>query len=71
MNIQTSAKESMGLRELNRNKPLFVEECLGILDKWKQAKVQWIQELSQNNVDILNNVRLEVSRHFRNKRRYI
>jgi len=30
-------------------------------------KMQWIQDPSQNNVDNLNNVSREVSRHFRNK----
>jgi len=30
--------------------------------------MQWIQDPSQSNVDILNNVRREVSRHFRNKK---
>ena len=29
--------------------------------------MQWTQDPSQSNVDILNNVRSEVSRHFRNK----
>jgi hypothetical protein len=29
--------------------------------------MQWIQDPSQNNVDILNNVRCDASRHFRNK----
>ena len=28
-NLQTSAKESLGLHELNQNKPWFDEECLG------------------------------------------
>ena len=31
--------------------------------------MHWIQDPSQNNVDILNNVRREVSRHFRNKKK--
>ena len=31
-NIQTSAKESLGLHELKQNKPWFDEECLGFLD---------------------------------------
>jgi len=68
-NIQTSAKESLGLHELKQNKPLFDKECLGFLDQRKRAKMQWIQDLSQNNVDNLNNVRREVSRHFRNKKK--
>jgi len=29
----------------------------------------WIQDPSQNNVDNLNNVRREVSRHFRNEKK--
>ena len=31
--------------------------------------MQWIQDPSQSNVDILNNVRREVSRHFRDKKK--
>jgi len=59
-NIQTSAKESLGLHELKQNKPWFDEDCLGFLDQSKWAKMQWIQDPSQRNVDILNNIRREV-----------
>jgi len=31
--------------------------------------MQWVQQLNQNNVDNLNNVRREASRHFRNNER--
>ena len=31
-NIQDRTKESLGLHELNQNKPWFDEECLGFLD---------------------------------------
>ena len=47
---------------------LFDEECLGSLDQRKQAKMQWVQDRSQSNVDNLNNLRHEASRHFRNKK---
>jgi len=67
--IQTSAKESLGLDEFKQNKPWFDEECLGFLDQRKRAKIQWIQNPSQSNVDNLNKVRREVSRHFRNKKK--
>jgi hypothetical protein len=30
--------------------------------------MQWIQDPTQSNVDNLNNVRRDVSRHFRNKK---
>jgi len=47
----------------------FDEECLGLLDQRKRAKIQWIQDPSQNNADNLIKVRREVSRHFRNKKK--
>jgi len=68
-NIQTSAKESLGLDKFKQNKPWFDEECLGVLDQRKWAKMQWVQDPSQSNVDNLNKVRREVSRHFRNKKK--
>jgi len=68
-NIQTSAKESLDVHELKQNKPWFDEECLVILDQRKWVKMQWIQDPSQSNVDILNNVRRQVSRHFRDKKK--
>jgi len=34
----------------------------------KVAKMQWLQDPNQSNIDNLNNVRREASRHFRNKK---
>jgi len=59
------------MHEIKQHKPWFGEECLGILDQRKQAKMQWIQIPSQGNIDTLNKVRRDASRHFRNKRRHI
>ena len=70
-NIQTSAKYSLCLDEFKLNKPWFDEECSGFTDQRKRAKVQWVQDPSQINVDNPNKVSREVSRHFRNKRRHI
>jgi len=67
-NIQTSVKESLDLHELKQHKPWFDEEYFGFLDQRKQAKKQWIQDPSQSNIDNLNNVRREVSRHFWDKK---
>jgi len=67
--MSSSAKESLDLHELKQNKPWFDEECLGFLDQRKRAKMQWMQDPSQSNVDILNTVRREVSRHFRDKKK--
>ena len=55
--------------EMKQHKPWFDEECLGNLDQKKQAKMQWIQDPSQSNVDTLNKVRRDASRHFRNKKK--
>ena len=63
--------ERLGLHELNLKKPWFNEECSSFLERRKRAKMQWIQDPRQRNVDILNNVRREVSRNFRNKVRHI
>ena len=35
-----------------------------VLDERKQAKLQWVQDPSQSNVDNLNTVRLNDSRQF-------
>ena len=59
------------MHEMKQHTPWFDEECLGILDQRKQAKMQWIQDLSQSNADNLNNVRQDAGGHFRNKRRHI
>ena len=57
------------MHEWKQHKPWFDEECLSFLDQRKQAKMQWVQDTCQNNVDNLNIVRREVSRYFRNKKK--
>jgi len=66
--IKTSAKHSLGLHELKQQKLWFDEECLGFLDQRKQAKMWWVQDPSQSNVDDLNNGKREASRECRNKK---
>jgi len=68
-NIQTSAKESLGMHEWKQHKPWFHEECSGFLDQRKRAKIQWVQDPCQSNVDNLNSVRHEVGRHFMSKKK--
>ena len=67
--IKTSAKGNLGLQESKQHKPWFDEECLGFLDQMKRAKMQGIHDPSQSNVDNLNNVRCDASRHFRSKKK--
>jgi hypothetical protein len=57
------------VNELKQHKPWFDEECLHFLDQRKQAKMQWLQDPNQSNIDNLNNVRHEASRRFRSKKK--
>jgi hypothetical protein len=68
-NITISAKESLGYFELNKHKPWFNEGCSKLLHQKKQAKLQWLQDPSEINGDILNNVRCEASRYLRKKKK--
>jgi len=54
---------------LKKQKAWFDEERLSLLDQRKQAKMQWVNDPSENNVDNLNNVRREASGLFRNKKK--
>ena len=56
---------------LSRINPGLMKNVYIFLDKRKRAKMQLIQDPSQSNVDNLNKVRHEVSRHFRNKKAYM
>jgi hypothetical protein len=42
-NIKISAKESLGYYEPKQHKPWFDKGCSELLDKRKQAKLQWLQ----------------------------
>ena len=70
-NTKITAKRSLGLYELKQHKPWFDENCLRFSEQRKQAKMQWLQDRNQSNVDDLNNVRREASIYFRKKRRKI
>jgi hypothetical protein len=54
---------------LKKHKPWFDEGCSELLDQRKQAKLQWLQDLSERNGDNPNNIRHEASRYFRTKKR--
>jgi hypothetical protein len=67
-NIKTSDKESVGLYELKQHKPWF-DECLRSLDQRKQGKMQWLQHANKSSIGNINNVRSEIIRHIRNKKK--
>jgi hypothetical protein len=68
-NIKSSAKESLDYCESKHRKPWFDVECSKLVDRRKQAKLQWLQDTSEANEDNLIDVRREASRHFRHKKR--
>ena len=39
------------------------------LSSKKEAKMQWLQDPNRSNVDNLNNVKREINRHFRKKKK--
>jgi len=67
--IQISAKESLCMHEWKQHNSWFDEDCLDSLDQRKRAKIQWVQDPCQRNINTLNRVKREVSRLFRKKRR--
>jgi hypothetical protein len=54
---------------LKKHKPWFDKGCSKLVDKRKQAKLQWLQDPSEINGDYLRTVRCEASRYFRNKKK--
>jgi Holliday junction resolvase-like predicted endonuclease len=60
--MKISAKESIGHCEVKNHKPWFDKECSKLVDRRKQAKLQWLQNPSIANEDSVSNVRQEVSR---------
>jgi anti-sigma28 factor (negative regulator of flagellin synthesis) len=54
---------------VKHHQPWFDEKCSKLVDRRKQAKLQWLQDPSVVNEDNFRNVRREASRQFRNKKR--
>jgi hypothetical protein len=68
-NITVLAWESPGYCESKHCIPCFDEVCSKLVDRRKQAKLQWLQDPSDANEDNLSDVRREAGRHFGNKKR--
>jgi hypothetical protein len=67
-NIKISARQSPGYYELRKHKPWFNKRRSKLLEKRKEAELQWFQDPSEINGDNIDNIRHEVSRYFRNKK---
>jgi hypothetical protein len=62
MEYKITAKKSIGVYKWKQYKLCFDEECSQFLDQRRQAKMQWLQNPNQNDVDNLKNVKHEASR---------
>jgi hypothetical protein len=60
-NIKISAKDNLGYQKLKHNKPWFDDECSKLIDKRKQAKLQWLQNSGQINGNNLQNFKRKTS----------
>jgi hypothetical protein len=67
--MKASAKGDLGYHRLKHNKPWFDDECSKKIDKRKQAKSQLLQNAGHINGDTLQNLRCEISRKFKKKKR--
>jgi hypothetical protein len=47
--MTVSAKESIGFYELKMHNTWFYKECSKLLDRKKQAKLQWLQDPGEIN----------------------
>jgi hypothetical protein len=65
--VKISAKDSLGYCESKHHKQLFDDECSKLVDRGKQAKLQWLQDPKEVNEDNLKEVWWEASRHIRKK----
>jgi hypothetical protein len=68
-NIKFLAQESQGYCESEHSRPWFAEKYSKLVDRRKQAELQWLQDPSEVNEGNLNDVRREVSRHLRKKKK--
>ena len=46
-----------------------MKKVLFFLDQTQQAKMQWVQDPNESNLDNQNNVSRETSRHFANRKK--
>ena len=65
-NIKPRIKRA-SLYKLRQHKPLFVEECLGLLHQRNEDKMQLLQDPNESDVDNPNSAEREAGRHIRNK----
>jgi len=64
-----AAKECVGEKKHNKNKPWFDEECLKLHEERKHARQQWLSNKSEANTKNYSNAKRNATLRFRNKKR--
>ena len=54
---------------MKQHKPCIDEEGSRLLGQRKHAKIQWLRDPNQSNIDNLNNASRDASRHFRKEKK--
>jgi DNA topoisomerase VI subunit A len=65
-NLNVSEDINRAWENIKKSIKISAKESLRLYER-KHATMQWLQNPNQTNVDNLNNVRREASRHFRKK----
>jgi 50S ribosomal subunit-associated GTPase HflX len=68
-NLNDSEGINRAWENIKENIKTSAKESLCLNQLKQQTKMQWLQDPSQSNINNLNNVTREASRHFRNKKK--
>ena len=66
--IKAYTEKKVGILETHRNKSQFNQECSGLANKRKQAKLLWLQNQNDQTAEDLTNIRRDTCRTFSNKK---
>ena len=67
--VKSAAKERVGEKKRQKNKPWFDDECLKLHDERKQARQRWLGNKNEANTNNYKNAKRNATRGFRNKKR--
>ena len=69
--MKGAVEESLGFRKIKKSKPWFEEKCKALHEDRKRARLQWLQNRTEANVNNYNEAKQLASRGFRQKKRKI
>jgi hypothetical protein len=60
--VKSTAKERVGVRKRQRNKPWFDDECLKLHEERKEARQQWLNNNTEASSNQYNNAKRKATR---------